>query len=68
MTILGTALAGAGKVWRRRGDALGQFRGLLTLLTPEHDPGSIEVTVTTPGGTSASSKAAVFGYVAPPPR
>ena len=69
VTILGTALAGASKVSIGGVEAtlLASSESSLTLLTPEHDPGFFEVTVTTPGGTSASSKAAVYRYVAPPP-
>jgi RHS repeat-associated protein len=69
VTILGTALTGVTAV--SFGDV---SRGFLvnsdtsvTVLAPMHAPGVVDVTVTTPGGTSQMVPADHFTYV-PPPR
>ena len=43
----------------------GEFR--CTVTSPAGPPGTVDVTVSTPGGTSARSRADEFTYVAPPP-
>lgn len=68
VTIRGSALAGASSVVFGGIEVteLGSSDSSITLITPEHGPGPVEVTVTTPGGTSAASPAASYLYVAPP--
>ncbi len=41
--------------------------GSITATAPPQAAGTVDITVTTPGGTSASSSADQFSYVAPPP-
>jgi hypothetical protein len=72
VTVSGTALAGATSV--RFGDQAAAFTattsGATTRLmatAPAHAAGPVDVTVTTPAGTSVAEPAARFTYLPPPP-
>jgi len=69
VTVTGTALSGATAVTfgGTPGTALSSVTPTsLTVKTPAHALGAVDVRVTTPGGTSAASGAAQFTYAAGP--
>ena len=69
MTITGTNLTGATAVNFGANAATGHSVNSATSITatsPAGSAGTVDVTVTTPGGTSATSSADHFTYVAAP--
>jgi hypothetical protein len=70
VTIQGTGFTGANAV-RFGTTAAAQFvvdsDSELSVVSPTHGPGTVDVSVVTPGGTSALSSADRFTYGAPPP-
>ena len=69
VTITGTNLTGATAVeFRGHGGAVHARtpRPSITVNAPGGSPGTVDVTVTTPGGTSATSSADHFTYMAAP--
>ena len=68
MTITGTNLTGATSVELRvhcRDELHGEQRHQITATPPPGSAGTVDVTVTTPGGTSATSAADQYTYIAP---
>jgi hypothetical protein len=68
--ITGTNLLGASKV--KFGEAEASEVSVasateVTVKSPAHEAGTVDVTVTTPGGTSATTLADHYTYVTPPP-
>jgi PKD repeat protein len=68
VTITGTALTGATAVrfGTTPGTILTNTATTITVTSPAHTAGVVDVTVTTPGGTSAHVAGDRFTYIAPP--